>query len=125
MSNPIKTTLESMKLCPKFDSCSAPICPLDRDWQARTMTSSDATCIWLREIVKGGPEAAGVPELIRFRVAEALPAILSSQRLSNLRHALNKAAKCASKRDTTRLRSLRKPTNLTRWLFLHLKGQKQ
>lgn len=95
-----------MRRCPKFDSCSATICPLDPNWRLRDMTSSDATCTWLREMVKEGPGAQGVPEVIRFKVAQALPIIISSTGLAPLRAALKRAAKSRSRRDPARLASL-------------------
>jgi len=38
--------------CPKFQSCNAPICPLDTDWQKRPNHKDDATCFYLLESVK-------------------------------------------------------------------------
>ncbi len=43
--------------CPKFQSCSAPICPLDAKWHKRVNTSDDATCFYLLESVKHGAKA--------------------------------------------------------------------
>lgn len=100
------TALESMRLCPKFDSCSAPTCPLDPDWELRDMTRGDATCIWLREMVKEGTRGGGVAGIVRLRVAQVLPAILSSQRVAPLRAALKRAAGSGSKRDAAVLASL-------------------
>ena len=98
--------LESMRLCPKFDSCSATICPLDPNWRLRDMTSRDAACTWLLEMARGGPTATCVPVQIRSQVAEVLPAILSSVRMGNLRSAMNRAAKSSSRRDPARLARL-------------------
>ena len=99
--------LESMRRCPKFDACSATICPLDPNWKLRDVLSRDATCTWLLEMARGGPEAPCVPEQIRSQVSTALPAILSSVGMGNLRSAMNRAAKSGSKRDPARLAHLR------------------
>ena len=96
-----------MRLCPKFDSCSAPICPLDPDWNLRNMTGSDATCTWFREMAKAGPQAQCVPEILRAKVASVLPVIVTSLGLAPLRSAMKQAAKSGSKRDPARLAHLR------------------
>jgi hypothetical protein len=99
--------LVAMRQCPKFDSCNVPICPLDPNWQLRDMTQSDGTCTWLREVVKAGPQAQGVPDIIRDRVASALPALVYAHGLAPLRSALKKAAKTGSKRSPCALLRLR------------------
>lgn len=38
--------------CPKFNSCSAPICPLDADWQDRLHLDGERVCFYLTEYVK-------------------------------------------------------------------------
>jgi hypothetical protein len=38
--------------CPKFDSCSAPICPLDSDWEIRTHLDGERVCYYLTEYSK-------------------------------------------------------------------------
>lgn len=98
--------LESMRLCPKFDSCSATICPLDPNWRLRDVLSRDATCTWLLEMARGGPTAPCVPEQIRLQVSAVLPVILSSVGMGNLRAAMNRAAKSGSRRDPANLASL-------------------
>ncbi len=40
--------------CPRFDRCSAPICPLDRDWRLRKHLSGEPICAYLREAAKQG-----------------------------------------------------------------------
>ncbi len=40
--------------CPRFDRCSAPICPLDADWQHRAHLNGEPICIFLREAAKQG-----------------------------------------------------------------------
>lgn len=38
--------------CPKFDSCSAPICPLDPDWELRSHLDGERVCYYLTEYSK-------------------------------------------------------------------------
>lgn len=40
------------KSCPKFDNCSAVICPLDADWTHRNHRQGERICYYLRELVK-------------------------------------------------------------------------
>lgn len=94
--------LFAMRVCPKYNACSATICPLDPNWRLRDTTRSDAVCIWLREAVKT-PTGVGVPEQIRLQVVTALPLILSAEGVAPLRSALNRAAKSGSKRNAANL----------------------
>ena len=43
-----------MELCPKYDRCSAPICPLDPHWRESTYLEGERVCLYLRELAKGG-----------------------------------------------------------------------
>ena len=38
--------------CPKFESCSAPICPLDSKWQLRTHLNGERVCHYLTMLQK-------------------------------------------------------------------------
>ena len=84
--------------CPRFDSCNAPICPLDPDWRRAQHLKGEPVCLWLREAVKPGgiariaTAAAGD---IADTVAEALPAIMASS--SDIRHKLSAASLSGSK----------------------------
>jgi hypothetical protein len=40
--------------CPKFNTCSAPICPLDRGWRRAVHLPGERTCYYLRCAVKPG-----------------------------------------------------------------------
>jgi hypothetical protein len=44
--------------CPRFDSCSAPVCPLDSNWQSVPHLHGERACFWLMEIGKRGGEAS-------------------------------------------------------------------
>jgi len=99
--------LASIRQCPKFNTCSAPICPLDPNWARRGMNSGQAVCVWFREIAKAGPQAQCVPEELRSQVAAVYPVIVASVGLAPLRAALKRAAKTRSKRDPVWIAYLR------------------
>jgi hypothetical protein len=44
--------------CTHFEACSAPICPLDKDWALRTYNKGESICYYLKkyplEALKGG-----------------------------------------------------------------------
>lgn len=44
----------SMTECPRFDSCSAPLCPLDSDWTRRKYRRDEAVCPLVLEVAKDG-----------------------------------------------------------------------
>ena len=44
----------NMNECKKFDSCSAPLCPLDRDWRSRKFLPEDRMCSYMLEYSKHG-----------------------------------------------------------------------
>lgn len=96
--------LEAMRQCPRFSSCSAPICPLDPNWRLRDMVAGDPTCTWLLEIAKGEAMTQDVPGFIRLRVATLLPDLLPSVGLAPLRTAMKRASKTGSRRATANLR---------------------
>jgi hypothetical protein len=57
-------TASPMSACPRFHSCSAPLCPLDPQRETRSHLRGEPVCGYLREFVKvGGPE----------RVEQAIP----------------------------------------------------
>jgi hypothetical protein len=37
-----------MKKCPRFESCSIPRCPLDKDWKEREELAEDERCLYFR-----------------------------------------------------------------------------
>lgn len=84
--------------CPRFDSCNAPICPLDPNWECSRHLPGEPVCLWLREAVKQGGIAriaCAATEEIAAVVAETLPAIAASS--SDIRHKLKVAARSGSK----------------------------
>lgn len=90
-------------LCPKFDQCSAPICPLEATWWRAQHLPGDRICLWLREAVKPDGLARisrAATADIAGTVAEALPAIFACS--SDIRHKLAAAARSGSKLDNMR-----------------------
>lgn len=47
-----------MRQCPKFETCSANLCPLDPDWEKRRHHNGDPVCFYMRESVKHGASLA-------------------------------------------------------------------
>lgn len=78
--------------CPKYDKCSSPICPLDRDWRKRVMLEEDSVCFYLSEAVKDEAEAVfdrrGLGEIFRV-VSDCIRPM--SERWSRVRRALERA----------------------------------
>lgn len=42
--------------CHKWNSCNAPVCPLDPYWQEHKHLAGEPVCLWLRELVKNDGE---------------------------------------------------------------------
>lgn len=47
----------SRAICPRYDFCSCPLCPLSPDWTNHRHLPGDPVCRWLREAVKPGSRA--------------------------------------------------------------------
>ena len=91
--------------CPKYEKCSANICPLDPDWKLRTHMNSEPVCFYLREYVKQGGIArlrGCIPKEMFKQIAEVLPEI--KLRHGNIKRSLERSAKTGSKID-----ALKKP----------------
>ena len=66
--------------CPKFKSCSAPICPLDESWELRSHLDGDRVCHYLTMLQKTTvkPVFWGSQRLELYKViAEQLPRIIA------------------------------------------------
>jgi hypothetical protein len=78
--------------CPKFEKCSAPICPLDANWRKRVLLNGDPTCFYLSESVKHGAqtvfEGAGLKDIYAAMVL-AYPTITAKH--PRIRRALERA----------------------------------
>lgn len=105
MSDP-KLRHDLMQRCSKFDSCSAPVCPLDPMWRQMGHLSEERACLYLRESAKpGGMERIGtsLPRELADRVAEAYREIVGTETmpgrrgLGSLRSRITAASKTGSK----------------------------
>ena len=83
--------------CPRFNTCNAPICPLD-DWRRAQHLQGEAVCGLLAELVKDGGEArlrASLPSVLVDTLASALPKITA--RWHAIRSRLVRASRNGSK----------------------------
>lgn len=84
--------------CPKYDRCSANICPLDAEWRKRTHLKGERVCFYLTEAVKdraqGNFEGVRLGELYKV-VAKVLPDITA--RYEPIKKALIRAANSGAK----------------------------
>ena len=81
-------------LCPKFDHCSAPICPIDPEWQKRVHIKGDPVCFYLRQHAKDplwGQKAGGVARKLISKVGEVYVEVVA--RYGPLKTALVRAEK--------------------------------
>jgi hypothetical protein len=90
--------MPSMPDCPKYKSCSAPVCPLDPAWARRLNNNEDPTCFYLCESVKDGSQAlfqgAGLEELYEA-IHSVTPAIVD--RHPRIKNALERAKRTGSR----------------------------
>jgi hypothetical protein len=95
--------------CPRFDSCNAPVCPLD-DWQRAQHLDGEPVCGLLCELVKDGGEArlrACLPGALVDTLAEVFPKITA--RWERVRSRLERASRAGSKLEAVqRLHQLKK-----------------
>ncbi len=84
--------------CQKFDTCNAPLCPLDRDLYKRVMRGDEAVCFHLTEAVKVDAEAIfnsrGRRELFKVMSEFIEP---MSMRWGRVRLALDRSKKTGSR----------------------------
>ncbi len=87
-----------MRDCPRFDRCSATVCPLDPQWRERIHRKADRTCAWLLEAAKPAGAATirgALPMGLAAQVLRTLPEIVS--RHGSIRRRLETAATSGSK----------------------------
>lgn len=91
-------TVMNMETCPKFHTCSAPICPLDPNWQKAKHLKGERVCFYLCEVQKSGSEALfrgkGLEELYQLIVEATLDI---SIRWEPIRKVFKRAAKTGSR----------------------------
>lgn len=107
-------TVVPLSSCPRFDSCGAPVCPLDPNHLRSAHLPGEPTCLYLREAVKPGGLArlgGSVPMEVAEKVLQALPSIMD--RYGGIRRVLERAKTSPSKIDQGRagaaLRFIPKP----------------
>ena len=84
--------------CPKFNKCSAPICPLDPDWMKREHLDGDRVCLYLRELGKSSVLAKlrqVLPTQLLKVILDQLPLICGAHAV--IRRQLKKSEKTQSK----------------------------
>ncbi|PTQ79818.1 hypothetical protein C8R21_12222 [Nitrosospira multiformis] len=90
--------MPSIPDCPKFQSCNAPVCPVDPAWVRRLNRKEDSTCFYLCESVKHGSHAlfqgAGLEGLYKI-ISRVTPAI--ARRHSRIKRALERAQQTDSR----------------------------
>ena len=82
------------KICPKFEQCSAPICPIDPEWQKRVCKKGDPVCFYLRQHAKDplwGQKAGSVASKLIDKVGEVYLEVIA--RYGPLKTALVRASK--------------------------------
>ena len=83
----------TMPECPRYVTCSAPICPLDPRWKHRKHLSEERVCLWLTELAK--PDGLRIVSQEIGSDATQDIARLSPQitaKFSSIRHTVEKAA---------------------------------
>ena len=81
-------------ICPKFEQCSAPICPIDPEWQKCVYKKGEPVCFYLRQHAKDplwGQKAGNVARKLSDKVGEVYPQIV--ERYAPLKTALVRASK--------------------------------
>lgn len=84
--------------CPRFEKCSANVCPVDPDWRLRTHLDGERVCLYLTEQSKPGGRAILAPVLssdLLEEVARAVPEIIA--RYGPIRRAADRAARTPSR----------------------------
>lgn len=54
--------------CPHYDSCSAPICPMDPQWRMRTMLKDEPVCTFIRQASRGEQVAVSL-DVVKAQIA--------------------------------------------------------
>ncbi len=86
--------------CPKFDQCSAPICPLDADWERRSHLDGERVCFYLTEHSK----QAARPILRGVLAAEHYTAVANQFSRIIAAHPLIKKQLLRSSKNNSRLK---------------------
>lgn len=66
----IAAAVAEMQTCPRWDRCSANVCPLDPDWRHRSHADGESVCSLAQEVVKPGAGARLAPYVREEVIAE-------------------------------------------------------
>ena len=94
--------------CPRWEHCSAAVCPLVEDWQRHQHIDGERICGWLYELAKDGGEARlrqALPSTAVDRLATVGPTLCS--RWYPIRKRLREAARTGSRMEAGQRLSLR------------------
>ena len=87
------STVIEMAQCPRFNRCSAPICPIDEDWRDRGHRKGEPVCAYLRRYAKDplwGQKQGSVPTEVWSRVVEVYPQVI--ERYTPIKKVLERAS---------------------------------
>ena len=86
-------SVTGMAQCPRFDRCSAPICPIDKDWKERVHLKGERVCAYLRRYAKDplwGEKQGTVPTELWLKVVAVYPQVIA--RYVPIKKALKRAS---------------------------------
>lgn len=97
-NTPSGTAAVAPTACPRWERCSAPICPLDADWRLRTHIENEPVCGLLLELAKDGGEAT-LRACVSGHVVDALVTLAPPIHAAHgpVRRACLRAAKAGSR----------------------------
>ena len=84
--------------CPKFDTCGAPICPLDENWSLRKYLDGEPVCFYLAEYSKPHLRAilrGAIGGVMYLAIGRAYPRVLTLY--GPLKKRLERSAKTKSR----------------------------
>ena len=84
----------TLEQCPRFHKCSAPICPLDTNWEQRIYLRGESVCFYLHEYVKNGGKArlgGHISEKHLEAIEKCYPKIIN--RFGDIKRRLKRSAK--------------------------------
>jgi hypothetical protein len=94
--------MNPMKACPRYDTCTAPICPLDPDWHHRSHLPGERVCVWLTELSKPRGEERIRSVLTWPTADQVVQSRIREHGGANLRCALDRASRTGSKLEKNR-----------------------
>lgn len=93
-----------MQKCPRFDACSAPICPMDGAKYLRNHLKGEPICFYIRQYVKNEPPKDEIESRIYENIQKHWNLILEIGK-ADFRKKIKRASQQPSKRDTKNLKN--------------------